>query len=73
MRAIAYFDLANNKIVIKKVDEKELNQDFEGDISAYAEAFAPSNTCEWMEINDKTKLEIDPQVKEALLPLVLLS
>ena len=70
MRAIVYCDLTYNRVIIEEIDEKELEEEFEGDISAYAEAFAPSNTCDWMEINDKTQFIADADVLKRLLKMI---
>ena len=67
MKGIIYIDFANNRISIVHVNEEELQQEYDGDIYDYAEENMPSNTCEWMMINDDTKLSIDKSIREQIV------
>ena len=66
VRHILYLDFTNNAITSKKIDEKELqSEEFEGNIYAYADYYAPSNTAEWFVMDKDTKIDIDKEIKEA--------
>ncbi len=56
MKAILILDYSHNMIKVVEIDEEEFQEEFEGDLEAYASCYAESNTFEWMLIDDNTKV-----------------
>jgi hypothetical protein len=65
-KAIIYIDAMNNRIVCRNIDKEELEKEYDGDIFNYAEDMMPSNTCEWMAIDDKTQIICNSLCKKYL-------
>jgi len=73
MKAIVYLDYVSGNILFHKVDVSEMNYEYGGDIYEYADAYAPSNNCQWMEMSDNVKVladkEIVGEIKKRIVPV----
>ena len=67
MKAIVYLDYVSGNILFHKVDVLEMNYEYGGDIYAYADAYAPSNNCQWMEVTEDCKIVGDQEVLSSIV------
>ena len=63
---IVYCDFTHNAVVAIEVDRLELQEEFDGDIEAYADEKAPSNTCNYFVVDDRTKFICDAKLVDVI-------
>ena len=70
MKTIVYLDYVSGDIIFHKVDVREMNYEY-GDVYAYADAHAPSNNCQWMEVTKDCKIIGDKEVLNSIVEKVI--
>lgn len=66
-RFMIYCDFTSNAVVVVKVDEQELEEEFGGDIDAYADQHAPSNTYHYFLADENTRFVCDENIVKMIM------